>query len=98
MVLSMLFHVGFTSVMLGALKFLQVLLHSRPWLGLNKIDDFMSGWGFVLGLRVPNLLQTIALHTMHPSRQVAHCTSCSLLTCELTAAALCLWVEPQGPR
>ena len=31
----------------------QVSLRSRPWRGLSKIRCFMSGWGFVSGLRVP---------------------------------------------
>ena len=31
----------------------QVSLCSRPWRGLSKLRCFMSGWGFVSGLRVP---------------------------------------------
>ena len=60
----MLFRVGFMSVMLGGIEIHcsengrtpQVSLHSRPWRGLNKIRCFMSGWGFVSGLQVPNSL------------------------------------------
>ena len=33
----------------------QVSLRSRPWCGLSKVRCFMSGWGFVSCLRVPNL-------------------------------------------
>ena len=33
----------------------QVSLRSRPWRGLSKVRCFMSGWGFVSGLRVPNV-------------------------------------------
>ena len=32
----------------------QVSLRSQPWRGLSKVRCFMSGWGFVSGLRVPN--------------------------------------------
>ena len=61
-VFFLLFHVGFKSVMLGTLKFVigkatehrKVLLRYWPWHGLNKIRYFMSGWGFVSVLRVPN--------------------------------------------
>ena len=31
----------------------QVSLQSWPWRGLSKVRCFMSGWGFVSGLRVP---------------------------------------------
>ena len=56
-----LFRVGFMSGMLGALKFIafengktpQVSQRSRPWRGLSKVRCFLSGWGFVSGLRVP---------------------------------------------
>ena len=33
----------------------QVSLRSRPWRGLSKVRCFMSGWGFVSGLRVPKI-------------------------------------------
>ena len=33
----------------------QVSLRSRPWRGLSLVRCFMSGWGFVSGLRVPKI-------------------------------------------
>ena len=33
----------------------QVSLRFRPWRGLSKRRCFMSGWGFVSGLRGPNI-------------------------------------------
>ena len=58
----MLFRVGFMSVMLGALKFIALKTsehHKFLCVFGHGVDSktrcFMSGWGFVSGLRVPNL-------------------------------------------
>ena len=40
----------------------QVSLRSRPWRGLSKVRCFMSGWGFVSGLRVPKVLSFTQAH------------------------------------
>ena len=49
----------------------QVFLRSRPWRGLSKIRCFMSGRGFVSGLRVPKFGVDLIFRGFGCSRRLA---------------------------
>ena len=64
----------------------QVSLRSRPWRGLSKLRCFMSGWGFVSGLQVPNL-KCYAVFAGHskPSLGTSEARESALPTCLLSS-------------